>query len=89
MKKKAVSILLSASMLAAMISGCGSEQAEAPTDGTGDAAAVQEEAEAPSADAEAETEAPAADAEATDAAAEAVTLSGRSGIRILRLTGTH
>lgn len=61
-------------MLAAMISGCGSEQAEAPTDGTGDAAAVQEEAEAPSADAEAETEAPAADAEATDAAAEAVTL---------------
>lgn len=74
MKKKAVSILLSASMLAAMISGCGSEQAEAPTDGTGDAAAVQEEAEAPSADAEAETEAPAADAEATDAAAEAVTL---------------
>lgn len=74
MKKKAVSILLSASMLAAMISGCGSGQAEAPTDGTGDAAAVQEEAEAPSADAEAETEAPAADAEATDAAAEAVTL---------------
>ena len=61
-------------MLAAMISGCGSGQAEAPTDGTGDAAAVQEEAEAPSADAEAETEAPAADAEATDAAAEAVTL---------------
>lgn len=70
MKKKVVSILLSTSMIAALLAGCGSgESGEAPASDAGNAAEVQEEASEPQAETETEVE-----TEAADGTAEAVTL---------------
>ncbi len=82
MKKKLLSAILSATMVMAILSGCGSTAAEAPAPAAEPAAA---EAEAPAAEAEApaaEEEAPAAEAEEPAAEEEAAPAASGDLIKV-------
>ncbi|MCR5747687.1 MAG: sugar-binding protein [Lachnospiraceae bacterium] len=78
MKKKILSVLLSMSMVAAILSGCGGSAAPAADSAAPAADAAATEA-APAADAAATEAAPAADA-ATEAATEAAKATGEGGL---------